>query len=244
MASPVYPFIANIYMTHFEELALGPQCPIPTPWWKRYVDDVICITKKDQLDISFNHRNQLDDHIKYTMESPDNEGSIPFLDTKCTPNFNHTIHTTVYRKPTHNDRYLDWNSNHPISANRSVIYSFYIVESRRCLESKVKEHNTSSTSTIFQHSITHNHAKAGIFQFTIIDKTRKVSREAREAIYIRKNNPALNCSIGKMKIPKTFNQILGMSYSTSADVSTNPNDQNNNNASSSNMAGRAINLHS
>ena len=55
------------------------------------------------------------------MECPDNEGSIPFLDTKCTPNFNHTTHTTVYRKPTHNDRYLDWNSNHPISANRSVI---------------------------------------------------------------------------------------------------------------------------
>ena len=55
------------------------------------------------------------------MECPDSEGSIPFLDSKCTPNSNHTIHTTVYRKPTHNDRYLDWNSNNSISATRYVI---------------------------------------------------------------------------------------------------------------------------
>ena len=85
------------------------------------MDDVICITKKDQVDILFNYINNMDDHIKFTMECPDNEGSIPFLDRKCTPNPNHTIHTTVYRKPTHADRYLDCNFNHPISVQRSVI---------------------------------------------------------------------------------------------------------------------------
>ena len=45
----------------------------------------------------------------------------PLLCTKCTSNPNHTIHTTVYRKPTHTDRYVDWDFNHPISAKRSVI---------------------------------------------------------------------------------------------------------------------------
>ena len=65
--------------------------------------------------------NQLDEHIKFTMENPDNEGRIPFLDTKCIHNSKHTIHTTVCRKPTHTNRYLYWNSNHPISAKRSVI---------------------------------------------------------------------------------------------------------------------------
>ena len=49
------------------------------------------------------------------------KGCIPFLDTKCTLNSNHAIHTTVCRKPTHTDRYLDLNSNHPISAKMSVI---------------------------------------------------------------------------------------------------------------------------
>ena len=46
MGSPVTPVIANISMEYFEELALGPHCPMPTPLWKRYVDHVICITKK------------------------------------------------------------------------------------------------------------------------------------------------------------------------------------------------------
>ena len=73
------------------------------------------------MDILFNHINNMDDHIKFTMQCPDNEGSISFLDTKCLQNSNHTIHSTVYRKPIHMDRYLDWNSNHPISAKWSVI---------------------------------------------------------------------------------------------------------------------------
>ena len=89
----------------------------------------------------------------------------------------------------------------------------------------------------------HNHPKADISQFTIIDQDRmQVSREAREAIHIRKNNPALNYNIGKMNIPKICNQILGTSYSTSTDVSTNHNKPNNN-PSSSNRATRALNLH-
>ena len=108
-------------MEYFEELALGPQCPVFTPWWKRYVGDVICIIKKDQVDILFNHINNKNDHINFNMECPDNEESNHFLNSKCTTNPNYTVHTTVYRKPTHTKRYLDWNSNQPISAKRSVI---------------------------------------------------------------------------------------------------------------------------
>ena len=39
---------------------------------------------------------------------------------KPTPN---SIESTVYRKPTHTDKYLDYNSNHPISAKLSVIHT-------------------------------------------------------------------------------------------------------------------------
>ena len=73
MGTPVSPVISNIYMEYFEGLVLGPLCSICTPWWKRYVDDVICIVKRDQVDIMFNHINQMDAHIKFTMECPDSE---------------------------------------------------------------------------------------------------------------------------------------------------------------------------
>ena len=54
------------------------------------------------------------------MEEPGSDGSIPFLDTKVTPGPNNTILTTVYRKPTHTDQYLHWDSNHSITAKNSV----------------------------------------------------------------------------------------------------------------------------
>ena len=77
-------------------------------------------------------------------------------------------------------------------ANENFNFS-YIGESSRYLESRVKEHNTSSTSTIFQHWTTDNHPKANISQFKIIDQDRQqVPREAREAIHTRRNNLAFN----------------------------------------------------
>ena len=57
MGSPLSPVIVNIYMEYFEEMALGLPCPIPTPWWKRYVDGVISMVKKDKVSTLFNHLN-------------------------------------------------------------------------------------------------------------------------------------------------------------------------------------------
>ena len=76
MGSPVSLVIANIYMEYFEESALGPECPIPSPWWTRYVDDVHLLQPS-----GFSSP-----HINFTMESPCTDDSIPFLDTKYFPN--------------------------------------------------------------------------------------------------------------------------------------------------------------
>ena len=44
----------------------------------------------------------------------------PFLDTLVTIELNNTFSTTVYRKPTHTDQYLHWDSNYHITAKPSV----------------------------------------------------------------------------------------------------------------------------
>ena len=76
--------------------------------------------------------------------------------------------------------------------------SSYIGESSRFLENKIMEHNTSTTSAMYQHRSTHYHLKADISHSKIIDQDRKqVSREAREAIHIKRTNPVLNHNIGK-----------------------------------------------
>ena len=114
MGSPVSPVIANIYMDYFESLAI-PSSPTLTKWWFRYVDDVHSATRKDQVNKLQEHLNSIDPHIKFTIEPPGIDG-LPFLDTLTKPIPN-SIESTVYRKSTHTDRYLDHNSNYPILAN-------------------------------------------------------------------------------------------------------------------------------
>ena len=64
--------------------------------------------------------NSIDPHIKFTIEQPNEKGGIPFLDTFPKPQ-GEGIAVSVYRKPTHTDRYLDFNSSHPILAKRAVV---------------------------------------------------------------------------------------------------------------------------
>ena len=54
------------------------------------------------------------------MEELGPDGFIQFLDTKINPGPNNTINLTVYRKPTHTDQYLHWESNHFITAKHSA----------------------------------------------------------------------------------------------------------------------------
>ena len=119
LGSPVSPVIINIYREHFESLAISSP-PTLIKWWFRYVDDVYSATRKDQVNKLQEHLNSIDPHIKFTTELPGTDG-LPFLDTltKPTPN---SIESTVYRKPTHTDMSLDYNSNYTILAKLSVIH--------------------------------------------------------------------------------------------------------------------------
>ena len=80
MGSPCSPVVASIYIEYFEDLALGPELPIPIKEWKRYVDDVFSIIPKGNRDILLNYLNSTDPHIKFTVEQPNAEGAISFLD--------------------------------------------------------------------------------------------------------------------------------------------------------------------
>ena len=145
MGSPCSPVVANINLEYFEKRALGPELPMSFTinTWLRYVDDVLTIVKKGTHDSLLNHLNSIDPNIKFTIEPPNVQGAIPFLDTFPRLFGNKTI-TSVCRKPTHVDRYLDFNSNHPKSGKCAVV---------RALSDRAK--NVCSSPELFAEEIDH-----------------------------------------------------------------------------------------
>ena len=78
--------------------------------WKRFVDDSFAIIKNSAV-LSFpDTLNSTNPNINFTIEHERN-GQIAFLDT-LVPRNNCSISIDVYRKPTHTNRYLDYNSHH------------------------------------------------------------------------------------------------------------------------------------
>ena len=118
MGSPISPIIANIFMEEFEVKALQ-SFPNPPSMWLRFVDDTFVINKAEHSRDLLQHINNQDPHIQFTVE-PTQQGSLPFLDTLVTIQPENTLSTSVYRKPTHTDQYLHWDSNHHITAKHSV----------------------------------------------------------------------------------------------------------------------------
>ena len=88
--------------------------------WLRFVDDMYVIQQAEHSQQLLHHINTQDSHIQFTIEEPNQDGSLPFLETQVSPHPNNTLITTVYRKPTHTDQYLHWDSNHFIGAKYSV----------------------------------------------------------------------------------------------------------------------------
>ena len=118
MGSPISPLIANIFMEELEVKALS-SSPLPPSLWLRFVDDTFVINQAEHSQELLQHINNQDPHIQFTVE-PTQQGSLPFLDTLITIQPDNTLSTTVYRKPTHTDQYLHWDSNHHITAKQSV----------------------------------------------------------------------------------------------------------------------------
>ena len=66
------------------------------------------------------HINNIDESIKFTVE-PEQNDKLPVLDLCVHLLEDSSTKITIYRKPTHTDQHLHFNSHHPLTHKLSVV---------------------------------------------------------------------------------------------------------------------------
>ncbi|UYV76593.1 hypothetical protein LAZ67_14001351 [Cordylochernes scorpioides] len=153
MGNSVSSALANIYMDKIDKI-IADTAQLQVIIWKRYIDDILCITKVD-LSTILNFLNNLKPFLKFTFEIEENN-SLPFLDIQLTRNQDR-IETRIYRKPTHTGSYLNFNSFGPIHHKISVVKT---LSKRLITHFSTNNNDTKKERTkVFQELLSNNYPK-------------------------------------------------------------------------------------
>ena len=115
MGSLVSYIVMNLYMEDLELKIIATEPVDCQPRnWERYMDAVICLVHTGKAKKLQQHMNVVDPtgSIIFTRGDEKNN-SMPFLDAKFTRKEDASVKSTVYRKKTHIDQYLNCASHHP-----------------------------------------------------------------------------------------------------------------------------------
>ena len=86
------------------------------------MDDVICLVHTGNAKKLQQHVNTVHPTVSIIFMREDEENnSMPFLDAKFTRKDDGSVKSTVYRKKTHTDQYLNFESHHPKHQKLGVV---------------------------------------------------------------------------------------------------------------------------
>lgn len=112
--------MADFVMTDLMEEVIR-ECGYDPILMVKYVDDILAILPKEELENTLGIFNSVHPALKFTYEIEEN-GSIPYLDIKIIRTSNNTLSTDFYQKPTCSNRLLNYKSCHPIIQKSSMAY--------------------------------------------------------------------------------------------------------------------------
>ena len=141
MGSPLGPVLADIFMVELENNMVS-VLQENLSFWKRYADDTICFVKIGTISYITKILNNFDSKIKFTYEV-EKDCKLTFLDELLIKKGNNII-TTIYRKATTNDIYLNWKSFAPTTWKRGTLKTLaeraYLICSSIALSKKEIDH--------------------------------------------------------------------------------------------------------
>ncbi|XP_035701367.1 uncharacterized protein LOC118433502 [Folsomia candida] len=117
MGSPISPIVAELFLQMLEMKIIHQNRDIR--FWRRFVDDAFIIAKGRKLKSILDKLNNFNPAIEFTLEEEKN-GKLAFLDTMLYDKIDGKIGHYVHRKPTHTNKYLDYQSFHPNAHKISV----------------------------------------------------------------------------------------------------------------------------
>ena len=148
MGSPLGALFANIFMCELENTVI-PKIQEIIKNWTRYVDDTFAIVEAKNVSQVENELNRFHESIRFTHEL-EKDNKISFLDVLIKRIENDTpsaieienyapsasgIETSVYRKPTNTDIYINWRAHAPtiwkIATLKSLIKRAFLISSTK-----------------------------------------------------------------------------------------------------------------
>jgi hypothetical protein len=117
MGSPISAIVAELFLQMLEIQCIDPMSCVL--FWRRYVDDIFAILRARKIQEVLKKINSFHKNIEFTLEM-EQDGKLPFLETMTYEKEDKSIGFYVYRKPTHTNVYLNYNSFHPKAHKMSV----------------------------------------------------------------------------------------------------------------------------
>ncbi|KAK4880670.1 hypothetical protein RN001_008816 [Aquatica leii] len=126
MGSNISPLAAEIFMNNLENtIFLNSSILNKVSFWYRYVDDCLVLFNGtiDELNNFSNFINSIHPKIKFTLNIESNN-SLSYLDLKIS-RFNNKFNFDIFRKSSHTDCVIPFNSCHPFSHKTAAFRSYF-----------------------------------------------------------------------------------------------------------------------
>lgn len=119
MGNCMSPICSDLVMYELQEHCIG-SLPFSLPFFNRYVDDIITSIPKQKTKDILSTFNNFHERLQFTIEVEVNN-SLPFLDVLVIRQENGSLLTNWYHKPTFSERFLNFQSEHPLSQKINII---------------------------------------------------------------------------------------------------------------------------